>query len=127
MPDERKDPPGQLVGRGDDVGEPGGDGTLRHAVELGRGRVLDEREPGLLLDRAEAEGAVGAHAREDDPDALLLQVGGEGAEEEVDGETQAPRRVRLEEVQGPAEQREVVVRRDDVDGVGPDRPRLSVI
>ena len=50
----------------------------------------------------------------------LLQVRGKRAEEVVDGQAQAPRRVRLEEVEGPVEEGEVVVRRDHVDRVRPD-------
>ena len=55
-------------------------------------RGLDERRPGLLFDGANPERAVGPHAGEDDPDGSLLLVLGERAEEEVDGEVQAPRR-----------------------------------
>ena len=119
-PDDAENPVGQLVGRADDLGEARGERALRHALELGRGRVLDDDEPALLLDRAEAQGAVRAHAREDDADGQLLQVRGKRAEEVVDGQAQAPRRVRLQEVEGPVEEGEVVIRRDHVDRVRPD-------
>ena len=108
---------GQLLRRGDDVGQPGVDGAAGHAVELGRGRRLHEDHPGLFLDGPEAQRAVGAHAREDDADAPLLPVVGQGAEEEIDRQAQAPGRRRVEQVQHPVQDGHVLVGRDHVDVV----------
>ena len=69
--------------------KPGVNGAAGHAVEFGRGRVLHEDHPRFLLDGPEAQRAVGAHAREDDADALLLPVIGQGAEEEINRQAQA--------------------------------------
>ena len=109
--------PGQLLHRGDDVGQPGVDRAARHAVELGRGRLLHQHHARLLLDGPQAQRAVGAHAREDDADAALLPVLGQGAEEEIDRQAQAAGRRRLEQVQHPVQDGHVLVRRDHIDAV----------
>jgi hypothetical protein len=110
----------QLLGRTDDVGEPGLDDAAGHPRELGGGQRLDEPRPRLLLDGAEAERPVGAHAGEDDADAALLLVLGERAEEEVDGEVEAARRHLREEVEHAMQDGHVLVRRDDVHAVALD-------
>ena len=61
--------------------------------------------------------AVRAHAGEDDADAVLLPVLGQGAEEEIDGETQAAGRRRLEQVQHTVQNGHVLVGGDHIDAV----------
>ena len=108
---------GKLLHRGDDVGQPGVDGASGHAVEFGRRRLLHKDHPGFFLDGPEAQRAVGAHAREDHADALVLPVIGQGAEEEIDGQAQAPGRHRREQVQHTVQDGHVPVRRDHIDAV----------
>jgi hypothetical protein len=73
-----------VFGRQDGVGEPGGDGVARHAVELGRFLVLDEDEAAHVVDVHDAEAAVRAGAGEDDGDRFFSLFAGERAEEAVD-------------------------------------------
>ena len=107
---------GQLV-----VDEARRERAPRHPVELGGGGRLRHDHAALGLDRAHAERAVAARAREHDADRALLLILRERAEEEVDREPLPARLRRLEELQGAVQEREVVVRRDDVDGVDPHR------
>ena len=100
------------------VHQAGADGAARHAVELGRGRVLRHDHAALTLDGAHALGAVAAGAREDDADGPLALLPGEGAEEKIDGQTQAARLGGLEQLQRAVEERQVMPRRNDVDAVG---------
>ncbi len=109
---------GQLVGGRDHVREPRLDGALGHARELRGRQRLDEGGPRLLLDGAQAERAVRAHAREHDADAALLPVLGQRTEEEVDRQVETARRRLRQEVQHAVEDRDVLARRDDVDAVG---------
>ncbi len=111
------DPARQLLRRGDHIGQAGVNGATRHAVELGRGRRLHEDHPGFLLDGPKAQRAVGAHAREDDPDAAGLAVVGQGAEEKIDRQAQPPRGCRLQQVQHPVQDGHVLVGRDHMDAV----------
>ncbi len=46
---------GQLLHRGDNIGQSRPDDAARHAVELGRGRFLHQHDARLLLDRLESE------------------------------------------------------------------------
>ncbi len=108
---------GQGFRRGDQVGQTGIDGAAGHAVELGRGRLLHQHHAGFFLDGPQADGAVRAHAGEDDADAQLLPVLGQGAQEEIDGEAQAAGRRRFEQVQHPVQDRHVLVGGDHVDAV----------
>ena len=101
------------------VHQAGADGAARHAVELGRGRVLRHDHAALTLDRAHPLGAVAAGAREDDADGPLALLLGERAEEKIDGQTQAARLGGLEQLQRAVEERQVMPRRNDVDAVGP--------
>ena len=58
MPEIGDDLSRQLLGRGHDVGEPGIDGTLGHAVELGRRGFLHQRHSCIFLDGPKTQGAV---------------------------------------------------------------------
>jgi len=114
------DPGRQLFRRGNQVGQSGVDGAARHAVELGRGRVLCYRQPSFVLDGAQAQGSVRTHARKDDAYAPLLLVVGQGTEEEIDGKTQSPGSDRVEQVQHPVEDGHILIGRYHIDTVGPD-------
>lgn len=72
---------GESLRGGHDVGQPGVDGASGHAVEPGGSRLLRQRNPSLFLDGPKPHCAVGAHAGEDDADALILPVLGQRAEE----------------------------------------------
>ena len=111
------DPAGQLLHRGDDVGQPRVNGALGHAVELGRGRRLDEDHPGLFLHGPQTQRAVGAHAREDDADAFVLQVVRQGTKEEINGQAEPPWRRRIKQVQDPVQDGQVPVGRDHIDAI----------
>ncbi len=114
------DPARKILRRGDHVGQAGVDGAARHAVELGRSRGLYKNHPGLLLDGPKAQGAVRAHARQDDPDAASLAVIGQGAEEKIDWQAQAPRGCRFKQVQHSVQDRHVLVGRNHIDVVRSD-------
>ena len=117
MPEIGEDFSGQLFRRGHQVGQPGIDGAARHAVEFGRGRLLHQGHAGLFLDGPQPHRAVRAHAGEDDTDAALLLVLGQGAQEEVDGQAQAAGRRRREQVQHPVQNGHVLVGGDHIDAV----------
>ncbi len=117
VPEIVDDLSGQLLRRGHQVGQPGLDGAPGHAVELGRGRLLHQRHSRLFLDGPQPHRAVRAHAGEDDADAALLPVLGQGAEEEIDRETQAAGRRRLEQVQHTVQNGHVLVGGDHIDAV----------
>ena len=103
--------------RHDVIDETRGNGAARHAVEFGRFGILRDDQAVLALDGANAKCAVGPGAGKDDPDGALALVLGEGAEEEVDGQTLSARRRGLEQLQRAVEQRHVVSGRDDVGAV----------
>ena len=77
---------GHVGGRQDVIGETGGDGGGGHAGVFGGEGLFDHDHAGFAFDGDESEGAVGAGAGEDDADGEFFLIGGEGAEEEVDGE-----------------------------------------
>ena len=117
VPEIVDDLSGQILRRGDQVGQPGLNGAPGHAVELGRGRLLHQRHSRLFLDGPQPHRAVRAHAGEDDADAALLPVLGQGAQEEIDGETQAAGRRRFEQVQHAVQNGHVLVGGDHIDAV----------
>ena len=89
----------QLAGGGDDIDHAGLDGAARHAVGAGVGGFLGEGQPAFLLDGAEAEHAVGAHAGEDHADGPVLAVIGQRAQKEIDGQVQTVSFGGIEQVQ----------------------------
>jgi hypothetical protein len=100
------------------VDQAGGGGAERHSahrlrIELG----LSEGEPAMFFDRAYAEGAVAAAAREDDADSALPLVLGQGGKERVDGAAVLPRRRRRRHAQGATLDRQGGIRRNDEDPV----------
>ena len=58
MPQVVGDSPRHGFGGGDDIGDASLHGTTRHAVGLGAGGFLHQRQPGFFLDRAQAENTV---------------------------------------------------------------------
>ena len=107
-----------LGGRQHIVDHAGGDRAARHAVELGRFGFLRHHHAGLALDRARAQRAVAAGAREHDADRALTLVLGQRAEEEIDRQALTPRRRGLQQLQAPVDECHVAVGRDDVSAVG---------
>ncbi len=83
---------GHLGRRQHEVHQTGGYGAARHAVVLGGFGVLSHDHAALALDRPHAQRAVAAGAGEHDADGPLVLVLGQGAEEKVDGQSQAPGR-----------------------------------
>ena len=70
--------------RSGEVDAASGERRARHAGVLRRRDVLREGQPAGLLDRLDAERAVGAGAGVDDADGVLAQIGGERAQKRVD-------------------------------------------
>jgi len=111
------DTAGQLGYRSHDVRQPGVHRAARHAVELGRRRVLNQHHARLLLDGAQAQRAVRAHARQDHADALLLLVLSQGAKEEINGQAQPSRGRRFEQMQDAVQDGHVFVRWDHIHAI----------
>ena len=113
---DRRELLGECLGRERGVRHAGVDRALGHAVELRRLRSLYQADTAVLLDGLQAERAVRAHAREDDPDRVAAELLRERTEEEVDRQP----RVRLHEVQRLAQQCDVRPGGRQVDLVGLD-------
>ncbi len=92
--------------------------ALRHGIEARRRRLLHEHCTGTRLDRAHAQGAIGAHAGEHDRDAERPAVVCQRAEEPVDRQPQPTRRRGLHEVQHIAQDLDVPSGRNHVDVIG---------
>ena len=99
------------------VHQAGGDHAARHAVKFRGFRCLGHGHPAAALDRAHAERAVAAGAREHDPDRPFVLVLRERPEEEIDRQPLAARRGGFEQLQRAVEERHVAARRDDVGAV----------
>ena len=95
----RDQPLRHFLRRQDIVHQSGEDGAARHPVVRRRLRSLGHRHAAFALDRLESEGAVGAGAREDDADRLLLPVLRQRAKEEIDRKAQSARRTRIQQMQ----------------------------
>jgi hypothetical protein len=67
--------------------------------------------PGHPPGHPQPQGAVGAHAGENDADAMFLLVLRQGAEEEINWQAQSARGCRFEQMQDPAQDGHVLVRR----------------
>ena len=59
-------------------------GAARHGFEFCGGRILNQHDAALLLNRPEAQRAVAAHARQKDADAALVLIFGERIKKEID-------------------------------------------
>ncbi len=112
-----EDLPRQFVHRGHNIRQPGVNRAARHAVEFGRRRLLHQHHARLFLDGAQAQRAVGAHARKNHADAVLLLVLRQGAEEKINRQAQPARRRRFEQMQDAVQDGHVLVRRDHIDAV----------
>ena len=108
---------GQFLHRRHDIRQPGLNRTARHAVEFRRRRILHQRHARHLLDGAQPQRAIRAHAGKNHADAVLLPVLRQGAEKQIDGQAQPARRRRLEQVQNPVQDGHVPVRRNHIDAV----------
>jgi hypothetical protein len=111
------DPAGQFLDGRHHIGQPRINGAPGHGVELGRGGGLHEHRAPLLLDGGKTQGTVRAHSREDDADALLPLVGGQGAQEEINGQTQPARRRWRQQVQHSVQDGQILVGWNDVDAI----------
>ncbi|MNV12961.1 hypothetical protein D3C71_1035880 [compost metagenome] len=80
--------------RQDDVDHARGDGAARHGVVLGVFGLLGERDAALLLDARQPQRPVRPAARQHDADRPRGVYIGQRAEELVDGNTTALRRLR---------------------------------
>ena len=109
----------QFVRRSHNIGQPGLDRVERHAVELGRLRVLNQRDTRFLFDGAQPERAVSAHARKNDADTVLLPVLRQRAKKEINRQAQAAGCCRVDQVQHPVQDRHVFIRRDHIDTIRP--------
>ncbi len=114
---QRSRVPGISFDGQDEIGDAGLQGALGHAVELGRFGALDQDQPSRVVDGADPAGTVAPSAREDDADRPLAHVLGQGAEEMVDGQRQALRRVLVGQQQFAAGDDHLLLGRDKIDGV----------
>jgi len=106
-----------LADRQYQIDEPGGDGALGHAVELGVGRFLGDGQPAMFLDHRHTDAAVGARAREDDADGLLAVGLGQGVEEVIDRRPMTALTLDVADPQMAVDGRQIAAGRDDVDVV----------
>jgi hypothetical protein len=104
------------------------DGMPRSAIDSGLadivapadelpGRILHQHDACLLFDGPQSQRAVGAHARENDAQAVFLLVLGQGAEEEINRQAQSQRRRGFEQVQNSVQDGHVFIGRDHIDPV----------
>ena len=112
-----QDPRWQFVHGRHDVRQPRVNRAARHPVEFGGGRILHQHHARLLFDGPQAQRAVGAHARKNNADAVVLLVLRQGTEEEINGQAQSSRRHGIQQVQDSAQDGHVFVRRDYIDAV----------
>src|SRR5579863_6977946 len=103
------------------IDDAGVDRAVGHAAELRRLGILREGDAVLRLDGLEPFGPVAGGAREDDADRVAPTIGGQRAEEEIDGQVRLARFVdarkeRQDAVQDP----DVGVGRNDIDVIGLD-------
>ena len=116
--DETDEVARQILRLSHHIGQAGVNGALGHGIELRRFGILHEHQPGLLLDRTQAQGAVRTHAGKDDADAESAPIFRKGAEKEIDGQMEPMRRLQFMEMEHAMPDRQILVRRDDVDVVG---------
>ncbi len=84
-----------LVGRQNQIDQPGGDRAARHAVERGVFRVLGDHPATSLADRCEAQASVSACPRHHDTDRPVAAGCGQRMQQEVEGQTSAVTLIRL--------------------------------
>ena len=105
------------VGERYEIDAAGGDGAPGHAALLG-GFVLGERDSPLGLDRLETQRAVGARARKDDADGVMVLVLGERSQERVDGSMLPPHFRSRHQFEMAVRHQHGSVRWDHVDPIG---------
>jgi len=108
-----------LVGKIDQVGRFGRDGALRHHVELGRVRILHQRQAAGLLDRLQSQRAVAAHAGKHRADRQFPQLGRQAFKEGIDRQAVAAQLHRLAELEAAIGQAQFGVRWNNVNMIGP--------
>ena len=116
-----EDFPRQFVHRGHNIRQPGVNRAARHAIEFGCRRFLHQHHARFFLDGAQTQRAVGTHAGKNHADAVFLLVLRQRAEEEINRQPQPARRGRLEQMQDAVQDGHVLVRRDHIDAIRPDR------
>lgn len=79
------------IGGEDKIDESGIDGAAGHLVELGRIETLDDDHSAAAFDFANAGGAMTSGSGQDDSDSEFFLIGGERAEEGIDGSLCADR------------------------------------
>lgn len=104
--------------RQDEVGHPGGNGTQGHAGILRALRLLDDGHASLLLDRPEAQRAIGSRAGEDHAGRALSLVLRQRLEEVVDRQLGPVAECNLGDPQTPGPDVQVAARWAEVDAVG---------
>ena len=109
---------GHLLHRHDVIRKTRDDRASGHAVVACRLGVLDHAHPARAVNRPHPEGPVGTRTREDNAYGLFALVLCQGAKEKVDGHPQAPHLGGCTDLQNPAENGHVLVRRDHIDAVG---------
>jgi hypothetical protein len=108
----------QLVGCGYYIGHTCVDGAAGHAVKLRGVGSLHKAGAGGLTDGAQAQGAIHAHARQNDANAVLLAIIGQGFKEKVNRQAKTMALGGFKQMQHIGQHREVVPRGNDVDMVG---------
>ncbi len=111
---------GDLVGRQDEIRAVAGDRAVRHAGEARRALFLDDHQPAGMLDRADAERAVGPGSREHHRDGTVTAQRGEAAKERVDGHARRGIAARFD-AQGAVLDRQITGGRRQVDVIAEDR------
>jgi galactokinase len=102
----------------------GGQGVARHGVEDGLGRVLDDGQAAVRLDRLQAARAVVERARKDDADHACAKSDRRRAEQRVDGGAVAVLARPAGQQDVPARQHQVLVRGRHVQAAGLQRARF---
>lgn len=87
---------------------------FRHPFEFGISRCLRERDAALLLDSADAYGAVGTGARHDDRNGSFLVDVGESPKKNIDGDVFAHWPVEFADAQKSIVHQQMTVGCDDV-------------
>jgi hypothetical protein len=71
---------GQIARRGNDISQAGINRAAWHGIELGCGRILNERQATMVADRQQAERSIRAHAGKNDADGPFAPVFGQAGQ-----------------------------------------------
>ena len=102
-----------------------GDGAARHRGVLGRGRILRQHGPHLLLHGLDADGGVASGTGQDDGDGALALILGQGPEEHIDRPVKARWLATRGRIQHTAADGEGSVGGNHEDAAGNDPRRLG--